>query len=389
MKGIIQGTIGLLLLMSASNSAWAAVVCSPMNGSPRTDNVTLSPSAISAGSDLPVGTVIYQGRWVSGSTGLSVMSCDSPTDTSMWLNIAWTVELAPLPLANWAGSPFGGAVYQTSIPGVGIAISRNNNGDAAILGKPNYQFPADVNSLVTGGSYKPFLSNRTIYVTLIKIGAITPGSYTLNATTLPTAALSVVNPINYPATTGLPIKAYIIKFQGQLTVTAQTCTTPDVNVNLGSYDTRQYFTRQGATTPWVDASITLTNCPTFYGYYNAANSTLMFDYSIGSGQVANSTNNSIGVRLTPTTSVIDAANGIMAIDSTVPGAASGVGIQLGWGNSSQTPTLFNFAAEQSVTLPKDGSPTIRVPLAARYIQTASGTSPGNANGKVTFTINYY
>ncbi|WP_419236366.1 fimbrial protein [Serratia fonticola] len=95
------------------------------------------------------------------------------------------------------------------------------------------------------------------------------------------------------------------------------------------------------------------------------------------------------MRLTPTTSVIDAANGIMAIDSSVSGAAAGVGIQIGWGNSSQTPTLFNFAGEQTLTLPKDGSPTIRVPLAARYIQTATSVSPGKANGKVVFTINYY
>jgi type 1 fimbria pilin len=183
-----------------------------------------------------------------------------------------------------------------------------------------------------------------------------------------------------------------VQFQGQLTVSAQTCTTPDVSVNLGSFDIPQYFTGQGATTPWVDASITMTNCPTFYGFYNADNSTVMFDYTTGTGLVADSTNNSIGVRLTPATSVIDAANGIMAIDSTVSGAAAGVGIQLGWGESSQTPTPFNFSAEQTVTLPKDSRSTIRIPLAARYIQTAANkadVSPGHANGKVVFTINYY
>lgn len=115
----------------------------------------------------------------------------------------------------------------------------------------------------------------------------------------------------------------------------------------------------------------------------------MFDYNIGSGTVANSINNSIGVRLTPATNVIDAANGIMAIDSSVSGAASGVGIQIASGSSSQTPTPFNFAAEQRVTLPKDGSSTIRVPLVARYIQTESNIMPGKANGKVVFLINYY
>lgn len=389
MKNIIQRIAGLLLLMVANNSAWAAVVCSPANGSPRTDNVQLTPSTISAGADIPVGTVIYQGRWVSGSTGLSVMSCVSAVDTSMWLNIAWGIDLAPQPLANWTGSPFGGKVYKTSIEGVGIAISRSSEGDAAILGQPNYQYPGDVNSLVEGGSYMPFMTNRTIYVTLIKIGAIAPGSYTFDGTTLPTVSLSVVNALTHPATAGLPIKAYVIKFQGQLTVSAKTCTTPNVNVTLGSFDIRQYFTGLGSATPWVDASIALTDCPTFYGYYNANNSTLMFDYSIGGALVASSTNNRIGLRLTPTTEVLDAANGIMAIDSSVSGAASGVGIQLGWGDNAQAPTPFNFSTEKVVTLQKDGSPTIRIPLAARYIQTAEVPTPGKANGKVVFTINYY
>ncbi|MDK2378322.1 fimbrial protein [Serratia fonticola] len=390
MKRIILRTVGLLLLMVASNSALAVVACSAVSGSSRTDMVQLTPAAISAGADIPLGTVIYQGRWVSGSTGISVMDCTSTVDpASIWLNVAWSVEQAPLPLANWSGSPFGGAVYETGIPGIGIAISRSNDGDAAKVGVPNYQFPGDVESPITGGHYKPYMANRVIYVSLIKIGTISPGNHTLDASNLPVAGLTIINPLYHAATTGLPITVTRVQFQGQLTISAQTCTTPDVNVNLGSFDTREYFTGPGATTPWVDASITMTNCPTFYGFYNAANSMLMFDYTTGTGLATNSTNNSIGVRLTPATSVIDATNGIMAIDSTVSGAASGVGIQLGWGDSSQAPTLFNLASEQSVALPKDGSPTIRIPLAARYIQTAAAPTPGKANGKVVFTINYY
>lgn len=389
MKSILQRTIGLLLLMIASDGALAAVVCSPLNGAPRTDTVQLSPPVISAGADIPVGTVIYQRRWMSGETGLSVMKCASAVDTSMWFNIAWSIDQAPMLLANWTGSPFGGAVYQTNIPGVGVAFSRSPDSESLILGQPFYRFPSDTNSLVTGGSYEPYLSNRDIYVTLIKIGTITAGSYNLSAAGLPTASISIVNALSYPATAGLPIKAHIIKLQGQLTVSAQTCTTPNVSVNLGSFDIRQYFTGSGTTTPWVDSSIALTNCPVFHGFYNASKPTLMFDYNIGSGTVANSINNSIGVRLTPATNVIDAANGIMAIDSSVSGAASGVGIQIASGSSSQTPTPFNFAAEQRVTLPKDGSSTIRVPLVARYIQTESNIMPGKANGKVVFLINYY
>ncbi|WP_431225432.1 fimbrial protein [Serratia sp. L9] len=387
---IVIGVFGGLLLAMTSLSSWAAVTCSIKPGWPRTDTFQLSPPTISAGADIPNGTVIYQGRWVSGEADTGQFECLSPiADEAFWFNIALTLNSTPLPLSTWSGSPFGGAVYQTNIPGVGVAISRSNTADAAALGSPNYQFPQDYQRTLENGGYSARLLSRTLYISLIKIGPISPGSYTLNASSLPTAAITAVSGNSHPATAGLPIRLFNIELQGQLTISSQTCTTPDVAVELGTYEKRLYFKGINSTTPWIDSSISLTNCPTFHGFYNQDNSTLLFDYTTGTGSVANSTNNSIGVRLTPTTSVIDAANGIMAIDSTVAGAATGVGIQIGWGDRSQTPTVFNFASEQAMTLPKDGSPTIRVPLAARYIQTATDPTPGKANGKLIFTINYY
>jgi type 1 fimbria pilin len=188
---------------------------------------------------------------------------------------------------------------------------------------------------------------------------------------------------------GLPFYYLRFSFQGKVTISAPTCTTPDVSVNLGSYEIGEHFRGLNSTTPWKDASIALTNCSTFYGFYNSTNSPLILDYNTLRKTSTSSLNNSVGVRLTPITKALDAANGVMAIDSTVSGAASGVGIQLGWGESTQAPTLFNFSEEQSLALPKDGSPTIRIPLAARYIKTATTPTPGRANGKVVFTINYY
>ncbi|HHH1368273.1 TPA: fimbrial protein [Yersinia enterocolitica] len=386
MKRINQ-VIGGLLLVATSYSVWAAVVCSVGPGFPRTDTVQLSPANISAGADIPVGTVIYQGRWVTPATSTVAMICRSAVATSMWSNIAVSIESVPLPISNWAGSPFGGAVYQTNIPGVGIAISRNNNSDVAILGQPYYKYPSDNENLVTGGSFETTLGTGTLYVTLIKTGTIAPGNYTLNASSLPTASFSISNPISHAATAGLPIKVYTIQFQGQLNISTQTCTTPDVNVYLGSYEQSQYFKGINSATSWVDSSIKLTNCPTFSGFYNAANSTLMFDYSTGQGSVATPTNNSIGVRLSPVNSMIDAARGIIGIDTTISDAASGVGIQIGWGPAP--PELFDLSTERSLTLPVDGSRVVIVPLVARYIQTSETVTPGRANAKVVFLINYY
>ncbi|AHG19337.2 oxidoreductase [Chania multitudinisentens RB-25] len=372
------------LLMSISHSSWAVKSCALRSDmSPASLTVPLSPPVISAGADIPIGTIIYQGSWFDAP----FMAVDCPSDGNVGVaNWAVAILQAPYALSGLNTGPFAGAVYQTSIPGIGVAISRYNNRAAATLGAMGYR-DEDIEIGTLGGEVN--FSGATRYISLIKIGPLTPGSYSLSAASLPTASDNMVNSRSGAAIPGLPIQLNRVTFQGNLTISTQTCTTPDVTVGLGTHDIRDNFSGINSTTPWVDASISLTNCPTFYGFYNQTNTTRMMNFTTGVGTVSSSINNSIGVRLAPTTEVIDAANGIMAIDSTVPGAASGVGIQIGWGDSSQTPTLFNFAAEQTQILPKDGSPTIRVPLAARYIQTATTPTPGKANGKVTFTINYY
>lgn len=49
---------------------------------------------------------------------------------------------------------------------------------------------------------------------------------------------------------------------------------------------------------------------------------------------------------------------------------------------------FNFNYPKSFTPPDTGASSIRVPLAARYIQTQSQVMPEIANGRVTFVIDY-
>lgn len=378
----VLGLLGGLTLTIFSHGSWGVVVCKPTRNAPPSYNIPLNPPAISAGADIPIGTIIFQGSWIGSQTPLIECTYDGTPNA---YSTAFSISQAPLPLSSLNTGPFAGAVYQTNIPGVGVAVSRGSAGPGAKLGVPVRR--ADELVMTAGGTIDYQFATR--YVTLIKIGALTPGSYSISGAGFPSVRDDMVNSLTDRAIQGLPIELSQAIFLGNMTVSTQTCTTPDVNVDMGSYDIRENFSGVNSTTPWVDASISLTNCPTFHGFYNQSNTTLMMDFNTGAGIVSTSINNSIGMRLTPNTEVIDAAKGIMAIDSSAPGAASGVGIQIGWGNSGQTPTPFNFSAEQSVTLPKDGSPTIRVPLAARYIQTATPPTPGKANGKVTFTINYY
>lgn len=44
------------------------------------------------------------------------------------------------------------------------------------------------------------------------------------------------------------------------------CKTNSLYVSLGSYNLRIVFTSIGSATPWINSSITLSNCPTFVGY---------------------------------------------------------------------------------------------------------------------------
>ncbi|CAI1658608.1 P pilus assembly protein, pilin FimA [Serratia fonticola] len=371
------------LLTTLSHSGWAVQSCEFDQGTSTVSlTVPLNPGVISVGADIPVGTIIYQGAWTNTPAYMLCLIDQPPA----YYNWAVSIVHAPLGLSGLNSGPFAGAVYNTNIPGIGVAISRYNNRSAAVVGTPGYR--DEEIEIGDGGSFAT-LSSATRYVSLIKTGPLIPGNYTIEATSFPTASDDILNSRFSSPISGLPLRLNHVTFQGNLTVLTQTCTTPDVAVTVGSYEIHDYFTSINSTTPWVDASIALTNCPTFYGFYNQSNPAKMINFNTGSSTVTASTNNSIGVRLTPTTDVLDAVNGIMAIDSTIAGAATGVGIQLGWGDSSQTPTLFNLATEQSMTLPKDGSPSIRIPLAVRYIQTAVNPTPGRANGKVVFTVNYY
>ncbi|WP_237734167.1 fimbrial protein [Serratia fonticola] len=393
MKLSINNVLGLLggaLLTAASPASWAAVTPT-LNTGVQTVVVPLSPPQISAGVDAPVGTVLYQASLIMKDGSVTIKWLSSDVGKYLYYTTSAFVSNIPQPLANLTTGPYANGVYQTGIPGIGVAILSASG--TPITTTRLYAESQNLLGSELGGVLNHSGASNVRNVVLVKTGPLTPGTYTASGANFPTVTqgmdVSQTSHTNAAATSGLPIYDWIFSFQGSITVSAQTCTTPDVAVTLGTYAIAENFTALNSTTPWIDASVALINCPKFYGFYNSTNAPLLMNYNTGTGTSTTSLNNSIGVRLTPATSVVDAANGIMAIDSTLVGAASGVGIQLGWGDSSQTPTLFNFAAEKTITLPKDGTSTIRVPLSARYIQTATTPTPGKANGKVTFTISYY
>jgi len=91
----------------------------------------------------------------------------------------------------------------------------------------------------------------------------------------------------------------------------------------------------------------------------------------------------------PMTAIIDATNGIIAIDDTQIDSASGVGIQL---------LYYEDRYDKYWAVKVDGNKNydqiegeIKLGLAAKYVLTApiNEVTPGKSNAKVLFTINYF
>lgn len=332
---------------------------------PLKDNVMTIAANITVGPDMPVGTVVYKAQYVADS--YSHIKCNSDTySVENWLDYL-----------NIPGTDTGlnfpgiGKVYSTNLPGLGVAVTGTGNNQTIPRREAVWN--------QTGTGY-----GHAYYLQIIKTGNVSPG--VLNGSSLPSVKSYAKAQAGY---TGLPFDIIHLRFAGTINVISKTCKTPDVDVNLGKYEVTRYFKGKGSTTPWIDSSITLSDCPAFKGYYGSANRSVTIRGS-GTTPSGSPDKNALSVSLKPVQSIIDATNGIMAVSSgNGNGVALGVGIQMGWGSASGTPVLFNFNDSKSYVPPNDGRTSFRIPLSARYIQTDQVVSPGRADGKVTFMINYY
>lgn len=347
---------------------------------PIVTTLPLAPQNITAGPDIPNGTIIYSGRF-SQSRLVKVNCVSTRVPESGSVNKHLKVKSISMPPSSYKGSGRLQYIYETGVPGIGIAIWKGNSGvavDTAMLVK---EYP--INVKYASGTSTTLDSSFSFG--LIKTGDISPG--VINGANFPVIVSMLTNGsnMNMPADTTLAT----VSFSGAINITSQTCTTPDVKVNLGIYEVSKYFKGQGSVTAWQDASIHLTHCPRFHGYYAFGGEDVTITET-GEQNIPTATANIIDFSIQPTTQIIDSINGVMAISSTDDNvAATGVGIQIGRGKVSGTPVPFNFSGTNHFTPPTDGTPTFTIPLVARYIQTAADITPGRADGKAVFTINYY
>lgn len=356
---VVNSKASLALTCNTSQTEGALSTTAPFQGS----NIFIGPDAAN-------GTVLYS-MYFNPSRRI-VIGCDASA-TAYRPTMSWTFSSTPRPLSSWSGSPYGGKVYETGVPGVGVAV-RNSSNAIPFTNNPWGGTTTSANNWVAQNGFD-------FDLVLLKIGNITPG--TINGTNLPTVQVYFQTPF----TTQLSVTT--VRFTGTLNITSSTCTTPDVNVSMGSYDINNTFTAVGSTTAWTDASIRLTNCPRFYGTINDGQNTYTTPGGSSAG-VGTPTANRLGLVLNTNTYVIDNTKGIMGVVGGTS-SASGIGIQLASGNVGDAATNFIVFSGTAINYSMSNSTATGyvLPMRARYIQTSSSVTPGKANGSVTFIINYY
>lgn len=363
---ILLGTGAVLISLAGYNhDAYADTHCTPSQKYPAYTMTVPINTSITVGADTPNGTVIYRSNIIPDK--YSGITCDQPISG---VPVILDVSNPKTALTPWNTPPFGGSVYATSVPGIGVVGWRKQQGTPVQTDTLSNTQPGDT------------LLSTGFALSFIKIGDIAPGEVQLSL--VPNMTLDIPS---LPGYSGFPINLGKVSFTGTLHVVSQTCQTPDVNVDLGQRELRQYFKGIGSATPWVDSSITLQDCPRFYGTYDDNHYQESWD---GEAPTGSPGENLLTVKITPNSDIIDATNGIMALESSDNDrSALGVGIQIGWGEAGNSPVPFNFMLPQQFDLPNSGVSSFRIPLAARYIQTEQAIAPGRGDAKATFLISYY
>lgn len=348
------------LLLLGAQGTWAASSCS---GGGLTTIVTM-PSTVAVPRDAAVGAVLVP--WVI-SDSIGTFTCDFSLETVGSYAMP-TVSGGSLSAQTYNVGPGSGAssykVYQTQVPGIGIALAFN-----ALAGGCGSNTWKDL--LMPDGGNRPLpwvgvgctnqsgLSGTVVLggrfaVAIIKTGQVTTaggiGGDTVAQATMGVTTSSVVD-------LDLPGTARDMLNMSPVAIVPLACTTPDVVVSLGKH-VQTEFTGADPASKAVSFNISLNGCP--------------------AGM------NSIEYRIDPVTKVLDGAQSVVALDGS--SSATGVGVQL---LDSTGTTPFPLGREvifSEYNSAMGGSYTI--PLKARYYRTDASIGVGTANTSMTFTMTY-
>lgn len=334
--------------------------------------MTIDPNA-------PIGTVFFE-HYVTAQSGQN-FKCQTANNYILQGGYVYgtggqTVALSGGGLVSQNGSTY--PVYKTNVPCIGLVVRFSGNAFPYWWGTYSY-----TNRVLdyTGSM------TQVIDIDIVKYGDIPTGSRTVIIDSTVISSINSVSRVPYSGDTSRLPNGDVIMAQFALSpssfdIVSGTCDTPDMTINLGSRSIANTSNRAGNkfVTPWIDASIRLTNFSVFYGTGDRGNDKDLVR------------NNVLTVTLMPNKST-SSNQGIMPVDSGSQ-AATGGGILLAYGTSA-SPQLVDFSSgssSKSYTMSSSQGNSFTIPLEARYMQTANTISEinvGLANGKITYLIEYY
>lgn len=326
------GLTGALLLASKG----ALATCSFMDSRFNANN----------GSALNFGNVVVQRDTAVGSVIATL------TDTALGGRNNFLECNATGYVTRWAaGGAFapvvynGETLYQSGITGLAFRITTAGAGSTA--GRYGTgPLPRQITNLSCANSTTWWrLCGGTwgnLRVQLVKIAATTGSGPFTNGSLVQALVVGDTNIYNYTINTG--------------TVRTVACSVTNNTISVPMGDVKNtVFSGAGSTSSATDFSIAL-NCDA-------------------------STNVNVNIQA-GSAGAVDASKGVLALDKTGAGDATGVGVQVLYNNAPVSlGTRFRVA-----TTAADGA--YAVPLQARYYQTAQALTPGQANANATFTMTY-
>ncbi|WP_058914241.1 fimbrial protein [Entomohabitans teleogrylli] len=248
-------------------------------------------------------------------------------------------------------------VYKTNIDGLGVYFDMVQSNGMAI------------GSTISSGSVS-HLPNTGMH--LVKLTNTTIGGV-LDASTFPVLSFYATESSS-GAFNSSAVQLTKAAASGVITYMVPSCSAGDKDVWLGEHAASSFT--GSSTTDWVDAGLVLTCDMAFGNTYSSQTES----YITGNLTSTTRADNLYSVSLDAVNGFIDSTRGIMALDN---GGATGIGIQISRTQSEQSWSSLSWIAENQA-----GANTIKIPLYARYIQTNSTVTSGQANSKLIYTVQY-
>jgi len=349
-RGIPLQLLALVLFFVGAKGAWAAGGSCSGNGG-QTIILTL-PITVSVPRDAPVGSVLTD--WVLSPATTNYWTCSTSADNALVFidtGSQFTTDSGVKPTGGAYGNPY---VYKTNIPGIGVAIA--GNGFVAVAGWGGWGRSGGVNRPTYWGigpaNYSNYAVGGQVAVALVK----TAPQVTAGGTVTGGQVAKIYPATGYGNTYTGKANFYVTT---DVQIVPLACATPDVTVDLGKHSSGE-MTAIGSTTTAANFNISVNNCPGGLSAFGPA----------------------IQYRVDATTTVVNSAQSVVALDS--GSSAKGAGVQLLDGNGAVFP-LATYKTFTGYDKANGGSYTI--PFKARYYRTGSVT-PGTANTSMTFTMLY-